>query len=278
MAGGTKGLITRVIGPVVDVQFEKGLGQPDIFNALEVQTSSGRIVMEVLQQIGAGMVRCISLFPTDGISRGMEAVDTGAPISVPVGEGTLGRMLNVIGDPIDGKGPVQAEKRSSIHHEAPSFTDIVPSTEILETGIKVIDLMTPYSKGGKIGLFGGAGVGKTVLIMELIRNIAYEHDGYSVFAGVGERSREGNDLWNEMNESGVIDKSPAARDCAYPFPVLLWQSISGTTPIRMCCCLLIIFSDLPRRAPRFRRCWGECPQLWAISPHWHLRWVSFRSA
>ena len=180
MAGGTKGLITRVIGPVVDVQFEKGLGQPDIFNALEVQTSSGRIVMEVLQQIGAGMVRCISLFPTDGISRGMEAVDTGAPISVPVGEGTLGRMLNVIGDPIDGKGPVQAEKRSSIHHEAPSFTDIVPSTEILETGIKVIDLMTPYSKGGKIGLFGGAGVGKTVLIMELIRNIAYEHDGYSV--------------------------------------------------------------------------------------------------
>ena len=207
MAGGTKGLITRVIGPVVDVQFEKGLGQPDIFNALEVQTSSGRIVMEVLQQIGAGMVRCISLFPTDGISRGMEAVDTGAPISVPVGEGTLGRMLNVIGDPIDGKGPVQAEKRSSIHHEAPSFTDIVPSTEILETGIKVIDLMTPYSKGGKIGLFGGAGVGKTVLIMELIRNIAYEHDGYSVFAGVGERSREGNDLWNEMNESGVIDKT-----------------------------------------------------------------------
>ena len=197
------GIIRRVIGPVVDVQFPSGK-LPDIYNAIEVNLDDHKIVMEAVQHIGDNSVRCISLFSTDGLSRGCPAVDTGAPIKMPVGEATLGRMFNVVGEPIDGKGPVNAEEYMPIHRQAPAFTDIAPSTEILETGIKVVDLLAPYSKGGKIGLFGG---GKTVLIMELIRNVAYEHGGYSVFAGVGERSREGNDLWHEMTESGVINKT-----------------------------------------------------------------------
>ena len=200
------GIIRRVIGPVVEVQFPSGK-LPDIYNAIEVNLDDHKIVMEAVQHIGDNSVRCISLFSTDGLSRGCPAVDTGAPIKMPVGEATLGRMFNVVGEPIDGKGPVNAEEYMPIHRQAPAFTDIAPSTEILETGIKVVDLLAPYSKGGKIGLFGGAGVGKTVLIMELIRNVAYEHGGYSVFAGVGERSREGNDLWHEMTESGVINKT-----------------------------------------------------------------------
>ena len=200
------GIIRRVIGPVVDVQFPSGK-LPDIYNAIEVNLDDHKIVMEAVQHIGDNSVRCISLFSTDGLSRGCPAVDTGAPIKMPVGEATLGRMFNVVGEPIDGKGPVNAEEYMPIHRQAPAFTDIAPSTEILETGIKVVDLLAPYSKRGKIGLFAGAGVGKTVLIMELIRNVAYEHGGYSVFAGVGERSREGNDLWHEMTESGVINKT-----------------------------------------------------------------------
>ena len=200
------GIIRRVIGPVVDVQFPSGK-MPDIYNAIEVKLEDRKVVMEAVQHIGDNSVRCISLFSTDGLSRGCTAVDTGAPIKMPVGDATLGRMFNVVGEPIDGQGPVNAEEYMPIHRQAPAFTDIAPSTEILETGIKVVDLLAPYSKGGKIGLFGGAGVGKTVLIMELIRNVAYEHGGYSVFAGVGERSREGNDLWHEMTESGVISKT-----------------------------------------------------------------------
>ena len=200
------GIVRRVIGPVVDVQFPSGR-LPEIYNAIEIKLEDRKIVMEAVQLIGQDTARCISLFSTDGISRGMTAVDTGSPITMPVGEATLGRMFNVIGEPIDGKGPVEGAERVPIHRQAPAFTEIKPSTEVLETGIKVIDLMTPYSKGGKIGLFGGAGVGKTVLIQELIRNVAYEHGGYSVFAGVGERSREGNDLWNEMTASGVISKT-----------------------------------------------------------------------
>ena len=200
------GIIRRVIGPVVDVQFPVGK-LPDIYNAIETTGNGNKIVMETVQQLGDNTVRCVSLFSTDGLSRGSVAYDTGKPVSVPVGEATLGRMFNVIGEPIDGKGPVEGAERLPIHRDAPTFTEVAPATEILETGIKVVDLLAPYAKGGKIGLFGGAGVGKTVLIMELIRNIAYEHGGYSVFAGVGERSREGNDLWNEMNESGVISKT-----------------------------------------------------------------------
>ena len=207
MAKGNIGRIERISGPVVDVVFETVSQVPDIFHAIEVPVNGMTEVLECLQQLGSGKVRCIAMQPTDGLSRGMLAYDTGAPISVPVGNCMLGRMSNVLGQPIDREGPIETDEYWPIHHSAPAYTDIVPSQDVLETGIKVIDLMTPYARGGKIGLFGGAGVGKTVLIMELIRNIAYEHDGYSVFAGVGERSREGNDLWNEMKESGVIDKT-----------------------------------------------------------------------
>ncbi len=207
MSAGNIGTISRISGPVVDVHFPEHSSVPDIFHAVEVTINGSVHVLECLQQLGNGEVRCISMRPTDGMSRGMEAVDTGAPISVPASEGMLGRMINVTGEPIDRAGPIPAADRWPIHHRAPDFIDVVPAGEVLETGIKVIDLMTPYAKGGKIGLFGGAGVGKTVLIEELIRNIAFEHNGYSVFTGVGERSREGNDLWNEMKESGVIDKT-----------------------------------------------------------------------
>ena len=207
MSAGNIGTISRISGPVVDVHFPEHSSVPDIFHAVEVTINGSVHVLECLQQLGNGEVRCISMRPTDGMSRGMEAVDTGAPISVPASEGMLGSMINVTGEPIDCAGPIPAADRWPIHHRAPDFVDVVPAGEVLETGIKVIDLMTPYAKGGKIGLFGGAGVGKTVLIEELIRNIAFEHNGYSVFAGVGERSREGNDLWNEMKESGVIDKT-----------------------------------------------------------------------
>jgi len=200
------GIVRRVIGPVVDIHFSSGK-LPDLYHAIEIALSGRKVVLEVVQQLGEGTVRAIALSSTDGISRGMEAIDTGDTIRMPVGEATLGRMFNVVGEPIDGKGEVKAEKRLPIHRDPPPFTEILPATELLETGIKVVDLLCPYARGGKIGLFGGAGVGKTVLIEELIRNIAYEHGGYSVFAGVGERSREGNDLWHEMTESGVIDKT-----------------------------------------------------------------------
>ena len=201
-----KGIVKRVTGPVVDIEFPQG-EQPEIRRAVEILADGHSIKAEVVQDIGRGSVRCIALASTDGLFRGCPAVDTGATITMPVGEGTLGRMFNVAGEPIDGKGAVDAVKYMPIHRDPPAFTEVKPAEEMLETGIKVVDLLTPYAKGGKIGLFGGAGVGKTVLIMELIRNVAYEHGGYSVFAGVGERSREGNDLWNEMNESGVIDKT-----------------------------------------------------------------------
>ena len=207
MAEEIKGIIVRIQGPVADIRFEQGSALPDIFHAIEVGSESRRFMLEVLQHLGNGEVRCISMHPTDGMSRGMTAVSLGRPISVPVGECTLGRMINVTGEPIDCEGAIDAEELWPIHHASPPFTEIVPASELFETGIKVIDLMTPYAKGSKIGLFGGAGVGKTVLIMELIRNIAFQHDGYSVFAGVGERSREGNDLWQDMKQSGVIDKT-----------------------------------------------------------------------
>lgn len=206
MAEGSVGMVQRITGPVVDILFDQ-FDIPDIFNAINVEVKNEKYTLEVSQHLGNGEVRCISMNPTDGMSRGMKAVDTGAPIKICVGEETLGRMVNVTGKPIDRGEDINTEKHWPIHHQAPSFAEIVSANDILETGIKVIDLMTPYVKGGKIGLFGGAGVGKTVLIMELIRNVAFEHDGYSVFAGVGERSREGNDLWNEMNQSGVIDKT-----------------------------------------------------------------------
>ena len=201
-----KGFVRRVIGPVVDIYFPNG-DLPELYNAVYLDLPGRRVVLEVVQQIGAGMVRAIALSSTDGVSRGMEAIDTGDTIRMPVGEETLGRMFNVVGETIDGGAAVETAHTLPIHRDPPPFTDILPATELLETGIKVVDLLAPYARGGKIGLFGGAGVGKTVLIEELIRNIAYEHGGYSVFAGVGERSREGNDLWHEMTESGVINKT-----------------------------------------------------------------------
>ncbi|MTI93989.1 MAG: F0F1 ATP synthase subunit beta [Firmicutes bacterium] len=200
------GKIVQVIGPVVDVQFEQQL--PYINTALKLQNQAGEtIVLEAVHQLGDSVVRCVSMSSTDGLVRGMPVEDTGAPITVPVGRATLGRMFNVLGEVIDDGEPVTAEEKWPIHRPAPTFDEQRTAAEILETGIKVIDLLAPYARGGKVGLFGGAGVGKTVLIQELIRNIAYEHGGFSVFAGVGERTREGNDLWHEMKESGVIDKT-----------------------------------------------------------------------
>ncbi|MDD5437903.1 MAG: F0F1 ATP synthase subunit beta [Patescibacteria group bacterium] len=200
-----KGTITQIIGPVVDVTFA---GEPPaIYNALLVERPEGALTLEVEQHLGEGRVRTVAMSSTDGLERGTEVVDTGAPISVPVGDKTLGRMFGVTGQAIDGgKDPEKVEKLP-IHRQAPSFAEQSTKTEILETGIKVVDLICPFLKGGKIGLFGGAGVGKTVVVMELIRNIASEHGGYSVFAGVGERTREGNALWREMKDSGVIDKT-----------------------------------------------------------------------
>ncbi|MCK0172271.1 F0F1 ATP synthase subunit beta [Aliiroseovarius sp. S1123] len=197
-----KGKITQVIGAVVDVQFEDEL--PAILNALNTDNNGNKLVLEVAQHLGENTVRCIAMDASEGLVRGQEVTDTGAPISVPIGNATLGRILNVIGEPVDEKGPVKSKESRPIHGDAPAFEDQSTETEILTTGIKVIDLLAPYTKGGKIGLFGGAGVGKTVLIMELINNIAKVHSGVSVFAGVGERTREGNDLYHEMIESGVI--------------------------------------------------------------------------
>src|SRR3954453_23006051 len=203
MAQNRVGKVTQVLGAVVDVQFDGDL--PAILNALTVDNQGKRLVLEVAQHLGENTVRTVAMDTTDGMVRGQEATDTGAAITVPVGPETLGRIINVIGEPVDERGPVNAKKHYEIHRAAPSFTDQSTEPQVLVTGIKVIDLLTPYPKGGKIGLFGGAGVGKTVLIMELINNIAKAHGGVSVFAGVGERTREGNDLYHEMMESGVIN-------------------------------------------------------------------------
>ena len=201
-----KGTVVQIMGPVLDIRFEEDQ-LPSLLNAIEVPNGNKTIIAEVAQHIGDNVVRCIAMSSTDGLQRGTEVTDTGAPISVPVGEECLGRVFNLLGQPIDNKPDVATQERWPIHRPAPSYEEQQPATEILETGIKVIDLICPYAKGGKIGLFGGAGVGKTVLIQELIYNIATAHNGYSVFTGVGERTREGNDLYNEMTESGVISKT-----------------------------------------------------------------------
>jgi F-type H+-transporting ATPase subunit beta len=201
-----KGQVAQVIGTVVDIEFPPD-ELPALYNAIEIPRDGGKIILETQQHVGNNWVRCLAMNPTDGLERGAEAIDTGAPISVPVGKATLGRLFNVMGEPLDELGEVKAEEYWPIHRLAPSFDEQETTTEMLETGLKVIDLITPFTKGGKVGAFGGAGVGKTLIIMELIRNIATEHGGFSVFAGVGERSREGNDLWYEMKASGVIDKT-----------------------------------------------------------------------
>ena len=199
------GHLSQVIGPVIDIKFADKM--PNLLNAIKIKINDETIIAEVTQHIGDDVARCIAMSSTDGLIRGMEAIDTGAPITVPVGDKTLGRLFNVLGETIDNEAPIKKTPTLPIHREPPAFEDQIPAKEIFETGIKVIDLIAPYSKGGKIGLFGGAGVGKTVLIQELINNIATEHGGLSVFAGVGERTREGNDLYYEMKESGVIDKT-----------------------------------------------------------------------
>src|SRR6266851_1386923 len=202
------GKIVQVIGPTVDVAFEPEQ-LPQIYNAIVIEDKARgiRLTVEAALHVGDNVVRCIAMDGTDGLVRGMAATDTGAPISVPVGEGTLSRVFDLLGRPIDERGPVVTKERWPIHRDPPTFEEQVPATEFFPTGLKVLDLICPFARGGKIGLFGGAGLGKTVLITELIRNVATEHGGYSVFAGVGERTREGNDLWLEMNESGVIDKT-----------------------------------------------------------------------
>src|SRR3972149_5607039 len=205
------GKVVQIIGPVLDIEFPPG-HLPSIYNAVRLTNRSisdkeWNLTVEVAQHLGENTVRCIAMDSTEGMTRGLPALDTGGGITVPVGKATLGRIINVIGEPVDEGGPVKAEKFYPIHRPAPEFKDQSTKLEVFETGIKVVDLLTPYLKGGKIGLFGGAGVGKTVLIMELIHNVAMQHGGYSVFGGVGERTREGNDLWLEMKESKVIDKT-----------------------------------------------------------------------
>ncbi|MBS6473536.1 MAG: F0F1 ATP synthase subunit beta [Acetobacter sp.] len=205
MAENSIGRIIQVMGAVVDVKFETEQDLPSILNALTTELQGKQLVLEVAQQLGEAVVRCIAMDSTDGLMRGQQVVDTGAPICVPVGPKTLGRIMNVLGEPVDNRGPIEGVRRDPIHREAPAFVEQATSMQMLTTGIKVIDLLEPYARGGKIGLFGGAGVGKTVLIQELINNVAKGHGGYSVFAGVGERTREGNDLYHEMIDSGVID-------------------------------------------------------------------------
>ncbi len=201
-----KGKVAQVIGTVVDIEFPPD-ELPALYNAIEIESGGGRIVLEVQDHLGNNWVRCLALSPTDGLERGVEAADTGDALRVPVGRATLGRLFDVMGVPLDNLGEVKADERWPVHRLPPSFEEQETSTQVLETGLKVVDLITPFTKGGKIGAYGGAGVGKTVIIMELIRNIAAVHGGFSVFTGIGERSREGNDLWNEMKESGVIDKT-----------------------------------------------------------------------
>jgi F-type H+-transporting ATPase subunit beta len=201
-----KGKVAQVIGTVVDIEFPPD-ELPALFNAIEIPKDKGKIVLEAQEHVGNNWVRCLALSPTDGLERGVEAIDTGKALVVPVGKATLGRLFNIMGEAIDELGPVEAAEYWPVHRPPPSLEEQKTTTDILETGLKVIDLITPFTKGGKVGAYGGAGVGKTVIIMELIRNIATEHGGFSVFAGIGERSREGNDLWNSMKESGVIDKT-----------------------------------------------------------------------
>ena len=206
MAKGSSGQVVQVISTVVDVEFPDG-ELPEVLNALDLELDGEPLVLEVAQHLGNSWVRCLALGPTEGLSRGTKAIDSGAPVAVPVGRECLGRLFNVLGEPLDGLGDVKAAERWRIHRAAPSFQEQVGTSQMLETGIKVVDLICPFARGGKVGAMGGAGVGKTVVIMELINNIAKQHGGFSVFAGVGERSREGNDLWNEMKESGVMDKT-----------------------------------------------------------------------
>ena len=265
------GTVTQIIGPVLDIKFPDGQ-LPDLLNAITVEKGEETITLEVAQHIGDDVVRCIAMSSTDGLVRGAKAVDTGSPITVPVGDQCLGRIFNLLGEPIDEMPAPQAQERWPIHRPAPSYEEQESTTEILETGIKVVDLICPYAKGGKIGLFGGAGVGKTVLIMELINNVAKEHGGLSVFTGVGERTREGNDLYNEMKESGVLAKTALVYgQMNEPPGARMRVGLSGLT-------MAEYFRDRENQDVRSPLCWGVCPPPWAISPPWPPRWAPSRSA
>ena len=318
-AAGQVGKVVQIIGPVLDVEFTGGY-LPPIYQALRV-TSEGfdvpsqiDVIAEVQQHLGEGRVRTVSMTPTDGMVRGMKAIDTGGPITMPVGEGTLGRVLNVIGEPVDTLGPVKHEKRYPIHRHAPTFEEQSTELQMFETGIKVIDLIQPFLRGGKIGLFGGAGVGKTVIVMELINNIAKARSGFSVFAGVGERTREGNDLLREMVESQVIQFGEAFNknfhdtgkfdltkvdmstigqskvaliygQMTEPPGARLRVALSGLTVAEYfrdrewtCCSLSTTSSASRRLVLKFRRCLGECLPRWVINRTSRLRWAKCRSA
>lgn len=294
-ATNVNGRVTQVIGAVVDVQFDGHL--PSILNALETKNQGNRLVLEVAQHLGESTVRTVAMDSTDGLIRGQEVTDTGRAIAIPVGPGTLGRIINVIGEPIDEAGPVKAVEHRPIHAEAPKFTDQSTEAQMLVTGIKVIDLLCPYARGGKIGLFGGAGVGKTVLIQELINNVAKAHGGYSVFAGVGERTREGNDLYHEMIESNVnkdpkkgpvdgskcalvfgqMNEPPGARARASVSRASRSPSISAIKA-RTCSSSSTTFSASRRRVRKCRRCWAVFLRRWAISRRSRPRWARCRSA
>merc|ERR1712012_150926 len=285
-----KGQIVAVIGAVVDVQFDEGL--PEILNALDVADRSPRLVLEVAQHLGENTVRTIAMDGTEGLVRGQAVSDTGAPIRIPVGEETLGRIINVIGDPIDERGPVNTDKRQAIHAEAPEFAEMSVEQEILVTGIKVVDLLAPYVKGGKIGLFGGAGVGKTVLIMELINNVAKAHGGYSVFAGVGERTREGNDLYHEMIEGGVISLKDKTSQVSLVYGQMneppgarARVALSGLTVAEYFRDQegqdVLLFIDnifrFTQAGSEVSALLGRIPLLSVTSPLWPLTWVPCRS-
>lgn len=280
-----KGVIKQVIGPVVDAYFEGAL--PAIKNALETKVGERTVVLEVAQHIGVGRVRAIALQDTTGLARGVEVVDTGAPVSVPVGEKVLGRLFNVVGEPIDGKAAPKDAPRMSIHQKAPAFKDQRTKAEVFETGIKPIDLLAPFMRGGKVGLFGGAGVGKTVLMQELIHNVAKAHGGYSVFAGVGERVREGNDLYHEMTESGVIDKMALVFGQMNEVPGARARiALSGLTMAEyfreeMGKDVLFLWttsSALCRQVRKCRHCLAACHLRWATSQHSQKKWASCKSA
>ena len=279
----SNGNIVEIIGAVVDAQFPRA-AVPKVYDALKVENG---LTLEVQQQIGDGVVRTIAMGSTDGLKRGVGVDNTGAPISVPVGPKTLGRIMDVLGTPVDGGGEVGAEEHWPIHRKAPAYVDQAAAVEILETGIKVIDLICPFNKGGKIGLFGGAGVGKTVTLMELIRNIAIEHSGFSVFAGVGERTREGNDFYHEMTESGVLDKvalvygqmneppgNRLRRGADRPHHGRVLPRLRGAT----CCSSWTTSTATPSPAPSARPCSGGCPRRWATSRPWPRRWGCCKSA
>ncbi len=286
MAEQNIGKITQIIGAVLDIKFSQGR-LPSINDAIDITMKNGnRLVVEVSQHLGDDTVRCIAMGSTDGLVRGMEAVATGAPITIPVGEETLGRIFNVLGDPIDNKPKPVVKEYLPIHRPAPTFEEQSTETEILETGIKVVDLLCPYQKGGKIGLFGGAGVGKTVLIQELIRNIATEHGGYSVFTGVGERTREGNDLYYEMQESGVINKTTMVfGQMNEPPGARMRVGLTGLTMAeyfrdqagRTSFCSSTTSSVSRRQVPRFPLCLAVCHPRLDTSRPCRRRWALSRS-